>query len=148
MATSFHSPVVLAHSLKTGLLSPHHRSVSRLLKGIEEDIKSLIDISSDVHVAVTWDASINACVHGDIGSQDCSLVGQLWQAMNRKPSWNDDERTLNDFTTDFGNEILRELKELDISSWFFRTAKLQPIEGHGQADFGSSARKRYQAGTV
>jgi hypothetical protein len=141
MATSFHSPVVLAHSLKTGLLSPHHRSVSRLLKGIEEDIKSLIDISNDVHVAVTWDASINACVHGDTGSQDCSLAGQLWQAADRKPGRNDNEETLNDFTADFGNEILRELKELDISAWFFRTAKLQPIEVNGQADFDYSARK-------
>lgn len=137
MATSFQSPVLLVHSLKTGLLSPHQRSVSRLTKGIEEDMKYLKNLSKDVHVAVTWDASINACVHRDTRSQDCSLNGQLWQAADREPTEHDNEETLNHYTADFGNDILRELKSVDISAWFFRTAKLQSIEGHGRSDVES-----------
>ena len=141
MVTSFSSPVVLVHSLQTGVLSSRQPSVNRLVKGIKEDMQYLKEMAKDVPVAVTWDASINACIHGKDGSHDCTLNGQLWQAADRKPKGDENEETLNDYTERFGNEILRELGKIDIAAWFFRTGKIQAREVFGRSDIDDEPRK-------
>jgi len=122
MAPSFPDPVVLVHSLQTGLVSPRPRSVQRLLKSIKEDMVYIRDISRDIPVAVTWDASINSCANE--GQSDCSVTGQLSQAIDAAPRRSDDEGILNDYTENFGLDVLEELDKADIAAWFFRTAKV------------------------
>ena len=138
MATSFSSPVVLVHSVKTGVLSTHQQSVTRLATGIKEDMQDLKELAKDMPVAVTWDASINACVHAKDRPNDCTLRGQLWQAAEREPKRDENEETLNGYTERFGVEILRELDKIDIAAWFFRTAKIQ---ASGQSDIDDEPRK-------
>lgn len=124
METLFSDPLVLVHSLPTGITSPRQQSISRLWRQIKEDVKYLKRMSRNVPIAVTWDASINACIRSD-GSHDCSLEQQLYHARDREPGKSDDEVTLNDLTQDLANDILRELDKADIAAWFFRTAKIQ-----------------------
>ena len=141
MATSFSSPVILVHSLQTGVLSTRQQSVTRLVTGIKEDVQYLKDLAKEVPVSVTWDASINACVHGKDGPHDCTLRGQLWHAVDRELKQDENEETLNDYTERFGIDVLRELEKIDVTAWFFRTAKIQGKEAHGQNDIDDVSRK-------
>ena len=130
----FPFPVVLVHSLKTGLLSQHQDSVPRLLNGIRDDIRRLSEMAENVPLVVTWDASLNACVEGSSTTHDCSIAGQLWQARGREPGREDPEDALNQLTETMFSEILGELDDTNIAGWFFRTAKVQVsnsnVEGH------------------
>jgi hypothetical protein len=132
---------VLVHSIQTGVLSTHQQSVTRLITGIKDEMQFLKDLAKKVAVSVTWDASINACVHGKDGSHDCTLSGQLWQASNRESKRGANVKTLNDYTESFGVDILRELEKIDIPAWFFRTAKIQASEAHRQDDIVDESRK-------
>lgn len=128
MASLFSEPVVLVHSLQTGLVSTRQRSVQRLMSSIREDMMYLKDLAEDIPVAVTWDASINSCT--EEGQKDCSITGQLWQAMETEPNHSDDEGILNDYTENFGLDVLKELDKANIAAWFFRTAKIQSDPSH------------------
>ena len=141
MAASFSSPVVLVHSIQTGVLSTHQQSVTRLVTGIKDDMQYLKDLAKNVALSVTWDASINACVHGKDGSHDCTLSGQLWQASDWESKRGANDKTLNDYTESFGVDMLRELEKIDITAWFFRTAKIQASEAHRQGDIAVEPRK-------
>ena len=88
----------------------------------------LKDLAKNIPVAVTWDASINACLHNAKGSHDCTLTGQLYQAAEKEPNRDDGEETLNDYTQNFGNDVLAELEKVPLAAWFFRTAKIQALE--------------------
>jgi len=130
----FPSSVVLVHSLKTGLLSQHQHSVPRLLSGIRDDVRRLSEMAEKVPVVVTWDASLNACLEVSSTTHDCSIAGQLWEAMGRDPGRKDPEHALNRLTETMFSEILGELDNASIAGWFFRTAKVQVpnsnVEGH------------------
>jgi hypothetical protein len=131
---SFSHPVFLVHSLQTGLLSPHQYTVERLKKGIREDLNHVKELAENVPVAVTWDASINTCARTEHGTHDCTLNGQLWHAADREPEQKENEETLNDYIEDFGSTILMELDKAGVAAWFFRTAKLQPLDYPGRSD--------------
>lgn len=122
---TFRSPIALVHSLNTGLLSLHQHSVKRLLKGLEDEISEVSELAEDVPIVVTWDASLNACVEGSDSTHDCTLTGQLWEAKDSEPGRGDGEDELNKLTENLFEDILKELKDADISGWFFRTAKIQ-----------------------
>jgi hypothetical protein len=134
LATSFSNPVVLVHSLKTGLLSGRQQRMSHLMTGIKRDIANLKHLSESVPVAVTWDASINACLPGIHGA-DCALNEQLYRAVEKEPRRYNNEGKLNDYTENFGKDIMNELRNANIGAWFFRTAKLQ------STDINSSSRR-------
>ena len=86
------------------------------------------ELAENVPIAVTWDASINACARTKQGTHDCTLKGQLWHAVDREPGQHENEGTLNDYVEDFGRTILMELDNAGVAAWFFRTAKLQPLD--------------------
>ena len=138
----FPSPVVLVHSLTTGLLSQHQHSVRRLLKGIRDDILRLSEMAENVPVVVTWDASINACVERSITTHDCSITGQLWQAMDHEPGRGDREDVLNQLTETMFREILGELDDAGIVGWFFRTAKVQATNSNVDDRWSKKISKR------
>ena len=130
---SFPHPVILVHSLQTGLLSPRQYTVERLKKGITEDLNHVKELAENVPVAVTWDGSINACARTEPGTHDCTLNGQLWHAADREPEKHENEETLNDYVENLANTILTELDKAGVVAWFFRTAKLQPPDYPGRS---------------
>jgi hypothetical protein len=103
------------------------------MTGIKRDIANLKHLSKSVPVAVTWDASINACLPGIHGA-DCALNEQLYRAVEKEPRQHNNEGKLNDYTESFGKDIMNELRNTNIGAWFFRTAKLQ------SADINSGSR--------
>jgi hypothetical protein len=121
----FKDPVVLVHSLNTGLFSPRQKSISHLLLDIKDDLKSLKELSRETPIAVTWDASINACVLGEKSHHECSPTEQLQHSEVKIKSKKGVEQAINDITMDYADEILKELDKSNIDAWFFRTAKLQ-----------------------
>ena len=115
-------------------MSPRQYTVERLKKGIIEDLNRVKELAENVPVAITWDASINACARTETGTQDCTLNGQLWHAMDREPEQHENEETLNDHIEGLATTILTELDKAGVTAWFFRTAKLQPLDYPGQSD--------------
>src|SRR5579859_5655723 len=141
-APSFKYPVALVHSLETGTTNSRQESVPVLLDQIRDDLEIIKEISDEVPVAVTWDASINACSAGASSHHDCSLDGQLSYATGRKARG--DEKELNDITEGFAKDILSEMEKVKVPAWFFRTAKLQTISRRTSP----FAKRRVQEGVI
>lgn len=145
MAPTFPHRVILVSSLKTGLIAPNQRTVSRLLAGIKADMEYVKEVSRTTPVALTWDASINKCILRNASLQDCSLDGQLWAASGgdlKDDDW--ESAKLNDFTEDFALDLLKQIDSSGIVAWFFRTAKIQDpaVKGSGHEVWGTSLRRR------
>jgi len=131
MAPTFPDPVILVHSLTTGITSSHQKSISRLVKGIKQDLSYLENLTKNVPIAVTWDASLNACLNTGGATQDCIYREQLLAATDgdfdtHRPA----DVVLNEFTEQLGMDILDEIRKVDIGAWFFRTAKIQKSDNH------------------
>ena len=125
-ATNFQDPVILVHSLSTGILSTHQKSASRILTSVKDDLAYIHKISQDLPVAVTWDASLNSCLNARSATSDCTSREQLLTAMDEHVNHDKAaDATLNKVTQQFGKDILNELKKSDIGAWFFRTVKIQ-----------------------
>jgi hypothetical protein len=125
-AMTFPNPVVLVHSLSTGIISSYPKTTSQLLRGIKRNFAHLKEVAQDIPVAVTWDASLNSCLNAGARESDCTPPEQLLMALDDGVTSDaSPNRKLNEITEGFGNDVLHELKKSGVSAWFFRTAKIQ-----------------------
>jgi hypothetical protein len=129
-SSSFPYPVVLEHTLTTGISNQlSTKKLAALLRGIKRDIARIKPLLRNHTIGVTWDASINNCLHRvpTDARYFCYPEYQLYAAVGElEYSTSVAESRVNNLVKAFANEILSELDEAEIPCWTFRTAKVVP----------------------